>query len=123
MTFRPRSKQLINGWGVGQVGQAGPAVNAIGHEPRRLFVLRGWVTPASGTVDVTVTIQVSNDGARWVDVLEFVTTLPGGTEVSGGIAEGDYIENPWPFVRARLDGITGTGTNPEVYVEMEEAYA
>ncbi len=59
----------------------------------------------TGTVTATVDIEVSLDGVTPIDKSPLTITLSGTTSDT----DGDVISASWPWVRANLTAISGTG--------------
>jgi hypothetical protein len=74
---------------------------------RMTFQASGTTTAGAGAA--TVKIQVSNDGANWLDLGTISLTLS-TTSSSDGFA----AEAPWQFVRANITAISGTGASVNV---------
>ena len=82
---------------------------AVGPGP---WVERVWLSTAhdatvtgTGTVTATVDIEVSLDGVNPIDKSPLTITLSG----TGADTDGDLISAPWPWVRANVTAISGTG--------------
>lgn len=65
----------------------------------------------TGAVSATVVIEVSNDGAKWIQMATI--GLSGTTEASDGF--GSAVA--WPYTRARVSAISGTGATVTASVE------
>lgn len=66
------------------------------------FQITGATTEGAGAA--TVKIQVSNDGANWLDLATLSLTL-GTTATTDGVA----MEATWQYVRGNCSAISGTG--------------
>ena len=66
------------------------------------------VVEGSGAVTAAVAIDVSNDGEN---ALALGTISLSGTTLA---TDGFAIDAPWPYVRARVTGITGTSAKATV---------
>lgn len=73
------------------------------------FQAFGTTTAGSGAA--TVVIQVSNDGANWIDLGTITLTL--GTSAT---TDGFAALAAWAFVRANVTAISGTGASVSVYM-------
>lgn len=96
--------------GVTAVGaQTSIAVSNQPPQSKKIFVLSGLVTSATGSA--AVKIQGSLDDSRWVD-LGSVTLSLGTVEVA------DKVENEYPYkhLRANVTAISGTGASVTVEV-------
>ena len=65
----------------------------------------------TGAVSATVQVEVSNTGAKWV-VLGTIT-LSGTTEATDGFG----VDVRWPYTRAKVTAISGTGAAVTCHVE------
>lgn len=67
-------------------------------------MIEGWLTAATGSPTVTVTLQGSNDQANWDGLLN--PTGPAAVSFSLGTAAPDYDKNAWnqvvPYAFVRL---------------------
>jgi hypothetical protein len=67
------------------------------------------VIVGDGTVSVTATIQVSNNGTNWIDAEALNLT---GTDVD---TDGATIDSGWAYFRVTLSSITGTGATATAF--------
>jgi len=74
---------------------------------RMTFQAFGTTTAGAGAA--TIKIQVSNNGANWLDLGTISLTLS-TTSSSDGFA----AEAPWQFARANVTAISGTGASVSV---------
>ena len=86
---------------------------------RKNFAVYGYTNPAT-TCTATVVIDVSAAGVVWTPALQFDVVLTGGTPISGGSQDNDYIDNPWTFVRARLTNLTTPTNGAVVWCDLLE---
>lgn len=92
---------------------SGATATATGATARWLWgrthrVYQATVT-GTGAVSATVEIEVSCDGSNWI--VAGTITLTGTTSDTDGFAS----DAPWPYVRADLTAISGTGATVDVY--------
>jgi len=64
----------------------------------------------SGTVSVTATLEVSNDGANWIPATALSMT---GT---GGDVDGVTLDAGWVYARITLSSITGTSATATAFM-------
>lgn len=64
----------------------------------------------TGTVSVTATIQVSNNGTDWIDAEAL--SLTGTTSDTDGAT----IDAAWAYLRVTLSSITGTGATATAWI-------
>ena len=67
------------------------------------------VIAGTGTVSVTATIQVSNNGTNWIDATAL--NLSGTTTDTDGAT----LASGWKWMRVNLSSITGTGATATVF--------
>ena len=67
------------------------------------------VIAGTGTVSVTATIQVSNNGTNWIDATAL--NLSGTTTDTDGAT----LASGWKWMRVTLSSITGTGATATVF--------
>ncbi len=85
------------------------AATAVGPGPwvrrSRLNSAHDATVTGTGAVTATVDIEVSLDGVNPVNTSPLTITLSG----TGADTDGDLISAPWPWVRANVTAISGTG--------------
>jgi len=99
MPFQVQSQQLK--WSTGSLD----ATTNVSSEALRQWGGRNSVQivlAGTGTVSVTATIQVSNDGTNWINADALIVT---GTTTA---TDGATIDSAWLYFRVTLSGITGT---------------
>jgi hypothetical protein len=107
MPFQVQSQQLK--WSTGSVS----ATTNVSSEVVRPYGGRisvQVVIAGTGTVSVTATIQVSNNGTNWIDANAL--TLSGTTTDTDGAT----IDAAWAFMRVTLTSITGTGATATAFI-------
>jgi hypothetical protein len=67
------------------------------------------VLTGTGTVSVTATVQVSNDGINWIPATS--KNLSGTTTATDGAT----IDSGWAYFRVTLSSITGTGATATAF--------
>ena len=72
---------------------------------RLLYATFQATVVGTGAVAATVTLECSNDGVNWCATALGTITLSGTTTNSDGFT----TSAPWPYVRAVVSGISGTG--------------
>lgn len=99
---KPSPVKLIDnrlGTGAGEIQQPNPSLKS--------FQAVGQTTAGSGSA--TIQIQVSNDGINWI--LSGTITLSFSTTAA---TDGYLAYMSWPYVRANVTAISGTGARVTV---------
>jgi hypothetical protein len=107
MPFQVQSQQLK--WSTGSVS----ATTNVSSETVRPWGGRISVqvkVAGTGTVSVTATIQVSNNGTDWIDAEAL--SLTGTTSDTDGAT----IDAAWAYLRVTLSSITGTGATATAWI-------
>ena len=66
----------------------------------------------SGTVSVTATLEVSNDGVTWIPITASALSLSGTNSDTDGLT----IDAAWVYARITLSSITGTGATATAFM-------
>lgn len=70
--------------------------------PHRVYAARG--TTSAGAGAATILIQGSLDGTNWITLATITLTL-----ATTSSADGFASTAPWPYIRANVSAISGTG--------------
>ena len=66
----------------------------------------------TGTVSVTATLEVSNDGVNWIPATTSALSLSG----TNGDTDGVTLDAGWVYARITLSAITGTGATATAWM-------
>ena len=86
----------------------------------KVFSAYGTTTAGAGTG--TVTISASTNKSVWYELNKMSLTFDAGSDVFDGSST-EYMfpdDDPWPYIRATLESITGTGAVVDVHLSCQQ---